>query len=31
MKTKVTDTQGRKVWVDGLVQDTNGVVLADAK
>jgi len=31
MKTKVTDTQGRKVWVDGWVQDTNGAVLADAK
>jgi len=31
LTTKLTDLQGRKVWVEGIVQDTNGVVLAESK
>lgn len=31
LNTKLAALKGRKVWVDGIVQDTNGTVLADAK
>jgi acyl-coenzyme A thioesterase PaaI-like protein len=31
IKTKLTDLQGRKVWVEGHIEDTSGNVLADAK
>ena len=31
LKTMLAELQGRKVWVEGLVQDSHGTVLADAK
>jgi len=31
LKTKLSKLEGRKVWVDGVIEDPNGIVLADAK
>jgi len=31
LKTKLAELRGRKVWVEGFIQDTHGTVLVDAK
>jgi uncharacterized protein (TIGR00369 family) len=31
IKTKLVDVKGRKVWVEGHIEDTTGTVLAEAK